>query len=803
MKNKAKSAPTIQINKNRFAELQLPISKKSATISIGLATFALASVFAAQADFNPAYLVVLTGTSLLWLVWALPNVPMGLAAILFFAQPLVIPMLSSDASLPKLIFTILMISLMLALWAADKILQQKCVFQLTSLIWPGIGLLSAATISLINSISFIVDFPYIPLILYFGLFILLLANLLKEPGQVRFLLGAILTSLLLSAIFSQLQYFGLLAGFQGRFGGTNSILSTLGNRNYLAGCLAYLYPAGLILYFQTKSRWLRGLALTALVLIFATLYAIDSDSAWLAFSLAIITLLAGLSLSGELIHLHQLRARGLALVCATLAGVGLFFAGTILWVTKTSLTVSQLISTFNLFTPVTWIALCALGLLILFVLLGRSIHRHPRRWAVALSIIIGIAVVGAGMTPIGKVVSKRAEKIAAQNTSQLRAQFWWVAYGIFKDHPLIGTGLGDYKREYLAYKGQFLQTPLGPHFINSVQGELPVSNAHNEFIQLGAEMGILGLLAVVLFIGAIAQRAVRVIGKEGSAEKRWLAIGSAAGIVAVIVDSLFSFPLHLPTNALILSLLLGVLCSEAMGRGQRVIQLRKAGAYLLAGILLIVALAAGGIAYRAWIANRDFSFGQALLGRGDERGAAYLQRSIAMGRSPGEAYYVLGFWNFNQKEYRPAKEFLEKSMPLYPREYTYFMLAAIAGQQGDFAAAQRLLDTLLAFNPDPILKNKEIPYLQALLFNEAGQPEQAIPLLEKLLAIGYQPEKIHLDLADIYLKEKNPRSAREEIQLSLKLIEDELDEIGITGDPARRKELLDLQKSAQDELRQL
>jgi O-antigen ligase len=60
---------------------------------------------------------------------------------------------------------------------------------------------------------------------------------------------------------------------------------------------------------------------------------------------------------------------------------------------------------------------------------------------------------------------------------------------MFLDHPLVGIGIGNYQDAYLAYHPGVFVIPLG--------------HAHNYYINIAAEAGLLGLTAFLLFLLSI------------------------------------------------------------------------------------------------------------------------------------------------------------------------------------------------------------------------------------------------------------------------------------------------------------
>jgi O-antigen ligase len=115
-----------------------------------------------------------------------------------------------------------------------------------------------------------------------------------------------------------------------------------------------------------------------------------------------------------------------------------------------------------------------------------------------------------------------------------RLAHWVAGLRMFQAHPILGVGAGNYSAAYQQYK---------------VMGwDLPLTHAHNYYINVAAETGALGLLAFLAVCGAalwVAFRATRMTdGERGGAgaltspNARAVAIGFAAVVVALCIHNL-------------------------------------------------------------------------------------------------------------------------------------------------------------------------------------------------------------------------------------------------------------------------
>jgi O-antigen ligase len=115
-----------------------------------------------------------------------------------------------------------------------------------------------------------------------------------------------------------------------------------------------------------------------------------------------------------------------------------------------------------------------------------------------------------------------------------RTHFWSVALQIFWHHPILGAGLDAFGNAYPQY--------------DTWNGVFRVERAHNEYLQMLSDAGILGFSCVVAFIFLFIKKSLRVIRESNDNFRKHTAIGALAGCVGIMVHSFFDFPLRTPAN---------------------------------------------------------------------------------------------------------------------------------------------------------------------------------------------------------------------------------------------------------------
>lgn len=116
-----------------------------------------------------------------------------------------------------------------------------------------------------------------------------------------------------------------------------------------------------------------------------------------------------------------------------------------------------------------------------------------------------------------------------------RSHFWGVAVQIFLAHPILGAGLDAFGNAYPLY--------------DSWNGTYRVEQAHNDYLQILADAGILGFSCIAAFIFLFFKQSLRMIRDSQNTFRRNTAIGALAGCFGVLVHSFFDFPLRTPANA--------------------------------------------------------------------------------------------------------------------------------------------------------------------------------------------------------------------------------------------------------------
>ena len=157
-------------------------------------------------------------------------------------------------------------------------------------------------------------------------------------------------------------------------------------------------------------------------------------------------------------------------------------------------------------------------------------------------LVIDIAIVG---TFFG--VDKVAERLQQTSSeSESRDEVARDTFGMFKEYPLTGVGVGNFTYVFPAFKSDDILT------------RRIYNNAHNDYAQFAAEFGGPATLAIGVLVlwafwsGTVAMRT------RNSPLHQGVGFAVVMSIIAYSIHSTVDFNLQIPANAFILTLILAL-----------------------------------------------------------------------------------------------------------------------------------------------------------------------------------------------------------------------------------------------------
>jgi len=124
-----------------------------------------------------------------------------------------------------------------------------------------------------------------------------------------------------------------------------------------------------------------------------------------------------------------------------------------------------------------------------------------------------------------------------------RGWIWKDTLSMIRANPVLGVGFGAYETVYPAY--------------SEGNGSLLVGQAHNDYLQILADCGVVGGLLAVWFLYSVFGSISRGV-RSRDRLLAGLSLGAGAGLFAILVHSFLDFNLQLISNVLLFLMLLAV-----------------------------------------------------------------------------------------------------------------------------------------------------------------------------------------------------------------------------------------------------
>ena len=298
---------------------------------------------------------------------------------------------------------------------------------------------------------------------------------------------------------------------------------------------------------------------------------------------------------------------------------------------------------------------------------GSSIVIGLRFGRLRLALFITLLLIGLMAIP-NPLRERMYAEHAFNPVTYARWEMWEGALRSMVDHPM-GIGLGLYQyifpqyafpvESQIARYGTVAQTP------------------HNEFLQIGVELGIVSLLFVGWGLWVLAKEITWIMKQDLTRFQRQLLVGVVGGIAGLLAHAAVDSNLHEPALAILLTLFVGiVLASRGLLGGQAGRPMRipsnQRPIWMVGAVLILGSLAV--IVVRLGVAWMWYESGTAFLKKNDLAGAV-TQYQTAIAIDPGKALYhsalaAAKFHMFEQRAdlvaAREAMDQLKESIMLNP-----------------------------------------------------------------------------------------------------------------------------------------
>jgi len=125
-----------------------------------------------------------------------------------------------------------------------------------------------------------------------------------------------------------------------------------------------------------------------------------------------------------------------------------------------------------------------------------------------------------------------------------RLAVWADTLRLIRERPIAGVGLGAFEAAYTQ--------------VQTVNLNARVDYAHNDYLQLAAELGPPAALLFWGMIFALAAQTLRMCRTHTSRARQAIALGATGALAALLLHSMTDFNLYIPANGLVFAVVLGL-----------------------------------------------------------------------------------------------------------------------------------------------------------------------------------------------------------------------------------------------------
>jgi O-antigen ligase len=155
-----------------------------------------------------------------------------------------------------------------------------------------------------------------------------------------------------------------------------------------------------------------------------------------------------------------------------------------------------------------------------------------------LALVAGFLAIWLGL---GWTVERFEHSTPGDLSRDRRVSIYRDTWQIVRDHPWTGTGLGTLETVFPRYESYY--------------DGLVVDHAHNDYLELLADTGLIGGVCVLGFVALLIWRGLSNLRGANDPVCRSLYSGAVVGCAGLLLHSLVDFNLHIPSNALLFLLL--------------------------------------------------------------------------------------------------------------------------------------------------------------------------------------------------------------------------------------------------------
>jgi hypothetical protein len=324
--------------------------------------------------------------------------------------------------------------------------------------------------------------------------------------------------------------------------------------------------------------------------------------------------------------------------------------------------------------------------------------------------------------------SDRTAGRARENTVATRLGMYRVALAILSEKPIFGGGMGH-------FGAAFPEVNRRLHYPVFVRMHGEFRYVHNDWLQLGTDLGMLGLAAIAIWW---AMTLWRTLGVDRTGQVGVLAIAAATSVLGYGVNALFAFPMYNAVPPFLAAAFAGIVATQTPSRWCWTLPVaprvaRRWGSF---GLTVVALLGLAAWRLETWVASHHLARVMGAVKEGawaivDEESTQV--QATRTGQLDHVVYWAQAKLALGDPE--AALELVERLLRRQPHHPQGTALKAVAlGKLGESDPADEALRTAVELLP----WEARLHLMRASLLQQQGRSEEALAALE--LGLEFLPE---------------------------------------------------------------
>jgi len=400
-----------------------------------------------------------------------------------------------------------------------------------------------------------------------------------------------------------------------------------------------------------------------------------------------------------------------------------------------------------------WISIVITLIFASYILLSfnlLTIFKKNKKWLIALfTVFLIITIIYSTENPLNKSRLTVAERAAStfdiyDPSINTRFLIWGTTLEMIKGKPIFGLGIGTFKYHYLYYQAEYLQ-----NHPNYIKNSGKAREAHNEYLHIWAEIGIIGLGIFLIIIAILYKEFLLFFRQEEDKKKKIIAWGLLLAINTFLFHSLFTFPSHVPALASTFFVLLGLSIVYINNFDLPEVKIKTGIDHFMVKILLsffvlvLMIIAINSLAIKPYVAELYYFTGMRHnVDRNYTKSLPNFEYAAQLNPYNGRNLHALGSTYYNLKMYTEAEDILKSAKKYIVDVNTYYNLGLVYVNTGKTEKAIEEFEQAIYLDPKFWKAYNDL----ASLYVYQGEYEKAVETWKKAIDLGLEFEEKHIFL---------------------------------------------------------